>query len=151
MYRGMTGRSVSPIIAAVLHDVVRAAMAVPVTSPASTHVVRLPTGRLGAGVTEGGLPRQRVPVHLRYRVGDVVVGGLRGVDRIRTPDVVAEPADSIPRSKDTDVAQAKSERKILQILVAIKDGVLHIPPVVRGGQVGDVGGAVAAPLEQEPW
>ena len=146
----MTGRSVSPIIVAVLHDVVRAAVAVLVTSPASTRAVRLPTGRPGAGVTVGRLPSQRVLVHLGYRVGDAAVGGLRGVNRIRTPDVVAEPADSVPRSKDTDVAQAKSERKILQILVAIKDGVLQIPPVVRGGQVGDVGLAVAAPLEQEP-
>ena len=42
MYKGLTGRSVSPIIVAVLHDVVRAAVAVLVTSPASTRAVRLP-------------------------------------------------------------------------------------------------------------
>ena len=67
MYRGLTGRSVSPIIAAVLHAVVRAAVAVPVTSLASTCAVQLPTGRPGAGVTVGRLPSQRVLVHLRYR------------------------------------------------------------------------------------
>ena len=104
MYKGLTGRSKSPVIAAVVHGVVQAAMAVPVTSPAFTCAMRLPTGWPGAGVTVGRLPSQRVLVHLRYRLGDAVVGGLRGVDRIRTPDVVAEPADGVPRTKDPDVA-----------------------------------------------
>ena len=104
MYKGLTGRSKSPVIAAVVHGVVQAAVAVPVTSPASTSAVRLPTGRPGAGVTVGRLPCQRILIHLCYRVGDAVVGGLRGMDRIRTPDVVAEPADGIPWAKDLDVA-----------------------------------------------
>ena len=106
MYRSLARqiRSVSSVIAAVLHAVVRAAEAVPVTSPASTRAVRLLGGRPGAGVTGGRLPSQRVLVHLCYRVGNAVVGGLRGVNRISAPDVVAEPADSIPGSKDTDVA-----------------------------------------------
>ena len=116
MYKGLTGRSVSPIIVAVLHDVVRAAVAVLVTSPASTRAVRLPTGRPGAGVTVGELPRQRVIVHLRYRVGDAVVGGLRGVDRIRTPDVVAEPADGVPRTKDQDFARPSLKAKSFRFL-----------------------------------
>ena len=100
MYKGLTGRSKSPVIAAVVHGVVQAAVAVPVTSPASTCAMRRP----GAGVTVGRLPSQRVLVHLRYRVGNAAVGGLRGVDRILTPDVVAEPADGVPRTKDLDVA-----------------------------------------------
>ena len=47
------------------------------------------------------------------RVGNAVIGGLSRVHGIRVPDVVAEWADRVPETKDTDVVQAKSEGKVL--------------------------------------
>ena len=152
MYKGLTGRSVSPIIVAVLHDVVRAAVAVLVTSPASTRAVRLPAH--GAAWSWGDCGR--TPQTESYRTSPLSSWRCS----CRRPERGGQDPHSRccrracgRRSTDQGpgLCEAQSESEIFQIFAAIKDGVLQIPPVVRGGQVGDVRGAVAATLEQEPW